>query len=141
MTGKRTSAYCPGMVIRRITSQFIVSVLAATAVIAALLTALTSAQPAQAATPAQTVVEAMQPGWNLGNSFDAIGADETAWGNPVVTKALLDNIKAQGFKSVRIRSPGASTRGLRPRTPLMPRTWPGSSRWSTGRWPTTCTCC
>ena len=42
------------------------------------------------------------PGWNLGNSLDAIGADETAWGNPRVTQALLDNVRAQGFNSIRI---------------------------------------
>ncbi|MDG4798799.1 cellulase family glycosylhydrolase [Micromonospora sp. WMMD1082] len=47
-------------------------------------------------------VAAMQPGWNLGNSFDAVGADETAWGNPRVTAAQLDAIRAQGFNSIRI---------------------------------------
>ena len=47
-------------------------------------------------------VAAMQPGWNLGNSLDATGADETSWGNPKVTKELIDNLKAQGFKSIRI---------------------------------------
>jgi endoglucanase len=83
-------------------SRFSVALLTVAALIAALLTSITAALPAQAATPAQTVVEAMQPGWNLGNSFDSIGADETAWGNPVVTQALLANIKAQGFKSIRI---------------------------------------
>ncbi|SFB93740.1 cellulase family glycosylhydrolase [Streptomyces aidingensis] len=51
---------------------------------------------------AQDVVDAMQPGWNLGNTFDAIGADETAWGNPRVTRELLRNIRAQGFRSIRI---------------------------------------
>ncbi|MDG4830075.1 cellulase family glycosylhydrolase [Solwaraspora sp. WMMD1047] len=51
---------------------------------------------------AMAAVAAMQPGWNLGNSFDAVGADETAWGNPVVTQALIRNVKAQGFKSIRI---------------------------------------
>lgn len=51
---------------------------------------------------AMAAVAAMQPGWNLGNSFDAVGADETAWGNPRVTAALLDNIRAQGFNSIRI---------------------------------------
>ncbi|MET8760036.1 cellulase family glycosylhydrolase [Lentzea sp. NPDC004782] len=45
---------------------------------------------------------AMQPGWNLGNTLDATGPDETSWGNPRVTEALLDNVKAQGFKSIRI---------------------------------------
>ena len=48
------------------------------------------------------MVAAMQPGWNLGNTFDSTGADETSWGNPRVTTALLDTIKAQGFKSIRI---------------------------------------
>ena len=47
-------------------------------------------------------VAAMQPGWNLGNTFDAVGADETAWGNPRVTAAQLDAIRAQGFNSIRI---------------------------------------
>ncbi|PWK85581.1 aryl-phospho-beta-D-glucosidase BglC (GH1 family) [Lentzea atacamensis] len=55
--------------------------------------------------PSRTAMEhtaAMQPGWNLGNTLDATGPDETSWGNPRVTEALLDNVKAQGFKSVRI---------------------------------------
>ncbi|MFC3897921.1 cellulase family glycosylhydrolase [Lentzea rhizosphaerae] len=47
-------------------------------------------------------VAAMQPGWNLGNTLDSTGSDETSWGNPRVTEALLDNVKAQGFKSIRI---------------------------------------
>ncbi len=45
---------------------------------------------------------AMQPGWNLGNTLDSTGSDETSWGNPRITEALLDNVKAQGFKSVRL---------------------------------------
>lgn len=51
---------------------------------------------------AMAAVAAMQPGWNLGNSFDAVGPDETAWGNPRVTAELLDNVRAQGFNSIRI---------------------------------------
>ncbi|MEU7908615.1 cellulase family glycosylhydrolase [Actinoplanes sp. NPDC049118] len=51
---------------------------------------------------AMAEVAAMQPGWNLGNSLDATGADETSWGNPRVTEALLEGIRAQGFKSIRI---------------------------------------
>lgn len=50
----------------------------------------------------QSYVEAMQPGWNLGNSLDAVGADETAWGNPRITQALIQQIAAQGYKSIRI---------------------------------------
>jgi endoglucanase len=44
----------------------------------------------------------MQPGWNLGNTFDSTGSDETSWGNPRVTEDFLDQIRAQGFNSIRI---------------------------------------
>ncbi len=40
-------------------------------------------------------------GWNLGNSLDAVGG-ETAWGNPMVSKQLIDSVKAAGFNAVRI---------------------------------------
>ena len=73
-----------------------------------------SSASAATVTPAQAVVAAMQPGWNLGNTFDAIGADETAWGNPVVTQALLANIKAQGFKSIRIPASWGQHEGAAP---------------------------
>ncbi|HEV8692161.1 MAG TPA: glycoside hydrolase family 5 protein [Ideonella sp.] len=43
----------------------------------------------------------MVPGWNLGNSLEAIGG-ETSWGNAATTPALLNAIKAAGFNSVRI---------------------------------------
>ncbi|MDQ0114456.1 cellulase family glycosylhydrolase [Paenibacillus harenae] len=56
-----------------------------------------------ASTPMQTYVSAMQPGWNLGNTLEAIGTDfETSWGNPPVTQEFIQEIKAQGFKSIRI---------------------------------------
>ena len=51
---------------------------------------------------AMATVAAMQPGWNLGNSLDATGSDETSWGNPRITQALINNVKAQGFKSIRL---------------------------------------
>jgi aryl-phospho-beta-D-glucosidase BglC (GH1 family) len=60
-----------------------------------------AARPAQVSA-AQETVDAMQPGWNLGNSLDATGADETSWGNPRITRELISNIHAQGFNSVRI---------------------------------------
>ena len=53
----------------------------------------------------ENIVSAMGAGWNLGNSMDAyggLGANETAWGNPKTTKALIDAVKAAGFKTVRI---------------------------------------
>ncbi|WP_346880906.1 glycoside hydrolase family 5 protein [uncultured Algibacter sp.] len=48
------------------------------------------------------LVADMKPGWNLGNSLDAEGIDETVWGNPVVTKALIDKIKERGFGTLRV---------------------------------------
>ncbi|TCN26198.1 cellulase family glycosylhydrolase [Mesobacillus foraminis] len=50
----------------------------------------------------QSYVSDMQPGWNLGNTFDAMGEDETSWGNPRVTKELIQQIAKQGYKSIRI---------------------------------------
>ncbi|WP_331730594.1 cellulase family glycosylhydrolase [Streptomyces sp. NBC_01174] len=52
--------------------------------------------------PAKAIdaVAQMQPSWNLGNSLDA--PSETAWGNPLTTKAIFDTIAANGFRSVRI---------------------------------------
>ncbi|MEV0895838.1 cellulase family glycosylhydrolase [Actinoplanes sp. NPDC049802] len=67
-----------------------------------ILGGMTWASPAQAAPTAATITKAMQPGWNLGNTLDATGADETSWGNPRVTRELLKNIRAQGFKSIRV---------------------------------------
>lgn len=55
-----------------------------------------------AANAIQTYVNNMQPGWNLGNSLDATGADETSWGNPRITRDLINQIAAQGYKSIRI---------------------------------------
>jgi len=40
-------------------------------------------------------------GWNIGNTLEATGG-ETAWGNPKVTKALIDAVKAHGFNAIRI---------------------------------------
>ena len=57
--------------------------------------------PASAKTPMQEYVEAMQPGWNLGNTLDA-SPNETSWGNPLVTQQFIQQIAAQGFKSIRI---------------------------------------
>jgi len=43
----------------------------------------------------------MSPGINLGNTLEAI-PNETAWGNPVPTQALMSAYKAAGFRTVRI---------------------------------------
>ena len=60
-------------------------------------------------TPAAAVVRNMGPGWNLGNSLDVMNFSygytantETRWGNPEVTKSLIDGVRAAGFRSIRI---------------------------------------
>jgi len=44
---------------------------------------------------------AMGTGWNLGNTLEAIGG-ETAWGNPMANRQLIDGVKAAGFNTIRI---------------------------------------
>lgn len=54
---------------------------------------------------AEEITEAMGIGWNLGNQLEASNnkvPDETAWGNPVITKELIQMIKDQGFDTIRI---------------------------------------
>ncbi|ROQ19565.1 endoglucanase [Marinimicrobium koreense] len=47
------------------------------------------------------LTEQMGVGWNVGNSLDAIGG-ETAWGNPEITRELIDRVKAAGFDTLRV---------------------------------------
>ncbi|KAK1456202.1 endoglucanase B [Colletotrichum cuscutae] len=49
-------------------------------------------------------VKAMTPGWNLGNTLDAI-PNEGSWNNPPVVEKTFDDVKAAGFKGVRIPAP------------------------------------
>ena len=54
---------------------------------------------------ADLIAEAMGLGWNFGNQLEACSGglpSETCWGNPEITKELIDTVKAQGFKTVRI---------------------------------------
>ncbi|GGN97722.1 cellulase family glycosylhydrolase [Saccharibacillus kuerlensis] len=74
----------------------------AAAMLFSMLPVSSTASAAAPQSAMQSYVEAMQPGWNLGNSLDAVGSDETAWGNPRITKELIQNIAAQGYKSIRI---------------------------------------
>ena len=54
------------------------------------------------------IAAAMGSGWNLGNTLDATGqtddtlADETNWGNPRTTQAMIDAVKKAGFGSMRL---------------------------------------
>lgn len=60
---------------------------------------------------AQSFMASMNTGWNLGNSLDAhhkatageanLG-QETIWGNPKVTKELIDFVRSKGFNTIRV---------------------------------------
>ncbi len=52
-------------------------------------------------TPKEFVID-MGAGWNLGNAMDTESEDETAWGNPITTKAMIDEIAKKGFKTLRL---------------------------------------
>ena len=47
------------------------------------------------------IVNDMNPGWNLGNTLDAIPT-EGAWNNPPVETYVFDDAQKAGFKSVRL---------------------------------------
>jgi endoglucanase len=51
--------------------------------------------------PLQQMVEAMAPGWNLGNSFDG-DPEVTSFGNPAPTQALVQAVRTEGFNTMRI---------------------------------------
>lgn len=54
---------------------------------------------------AKELARDMYPGWNLGNTLEASGnglGAETAWQGTKTTKEVIDFLKAQGFKAVRI---------------------------------------
>lgn len=61
---------------------------------------------------AAQLVNDMKIGWNLGNTMDSLNANlaktmpaeswETAWGNPVTTKELIDAVIERGFNVIRI---------------------------------------
>lgn len=59
------------------------------------------ADPSGMGSDARTIASKIRIGWNIGNTLEATGS-ETGWGNPKVTKALIDLVKAKGFNAVRI---------------------------------------
>lgn len=94
----------------RLRSMFIAAVLLGT-VVAESFTAPFSVQAAKKDTTSfedlnqSQIVEAMGPGWNLGNQLESVTdnvPEETNWGNPVITEKLIQSVKAAGFKSIRI---------------------------------------
>lgn len=94
----------------RLRSMFIAAVLVG-AVVAGSFTAPFSVQAAKKDITSfddlnqSQIVEAMGPGWNLGNQLESVTdnvPEETNWGNPVITEKLIQSVKAAGFKSIRI---------------------------------------
>lgn len=94
----------------RLRSMFIAAVLVGT-VVAGSFTAPFSVQAAKKDTTSfedlnqSQIVEAMGPGWNLGNQLESVTdnvPEEINWGNPVITEKLIQSVKAAGFKSIRI---------------------------------------
>ena len=51
---------------------------------------------------ANELISQMKTGWNLGNSLDSLGGDETAWGNPATTQVMIDTIQKGGFDILRV---------------------------------------
>jgi endoglucanase len=70
------------------------------ALCALLLASISAPSHAQLPT-AQTVAGQIRVGWNLGNTLEA-QCGETAWGNPAVTQAFINSVRAAGFNAIRI---------------------------------------
>lgn len=57
---------------------------------------------------AQEILDDIVIGWNLGNSLDSNTREneglqsETAWGNPVTTKEMIDMVKDTGINAIRV---------------------------------------
>ena len=50
---------------------------------------------------AASFTAALQPGWNPGNTMDAV-PDETSWGNPLLVNSTFTNVERLGFKGIRL---------------------------------------
>ena len=51
---------------------------------------------------AYELVAEMNVGISIGNSLDSVGKNETSWGNPTVTKELINAYKNAGFNTIRL---------------------------------------
>jgi len=90
-----------------------ISVIVSALLLVSIFTPLTCSKVrAEAAFPtAREEVEAINVGWNLGNTLDSYGTwisgnsptdYETAWGNIATTRELIQSVKDQGFNAIRI---------------------------------------
>lgn len=97
---------------RKMKIQRLCSMLLAGIVLVGTISFPTYAQSDEQVLSGKTAVEITQmmgKGWNLGNTLDADGGNkkdvysqERSWGNPQVTKELIDGVKAAGFTTIRI---------------------------------------
>lgn len=60
-----------------------------------------AADAAGMASTATAIAGRIKLGLNIGNTLEASGG-ETAWGNPMITQALVDRYKASGFDAIRL---------------------------------------
>lgn len=82
--------------------RFLIPVLAAAIFVSSAFAGDTPAEPeAMREMTSIDIAKEMSPGWNLGNTLEALPT-ETSWGNPPVTQELMNAVKTAGFKSVRI---------------------------------------
>jgi endoglucanase len=92
-----------GSRLRKARAALLAAILASAMVAGGVAAASTGAVAAEP--NATQLVADMGAGWNLGNSLEASSngiPSETAWNNPTVTQALIDRVKAAGFKTIRI---------------------------------------
>jgi endoglucanase len=92
-----------GSKVRKIRVSFIAAVLTVAASASSLVSQASAATTEQL--NASQIVADMGAGWNLGNQMEANingTPSETAWGQPAITQALVDKVKAAGFKTIRI---------------------------------------
>ncbi|ANZ39721.1 cellulase [Lentzea guizhouensis] len=97
------------------------------AVLAVAVSASCLVGPASAGTTGQLnasqIVADMGAGWNLGNQLESTidgTPGETAWGQPVITQALIDKVKAAGFKTIRVPVSYLRHIGSGPNYPINP---------------------
>lgn len=74
------------------------------------------------------LVSKMKIGWNLGNTLDSYDKSkgelpkdhETAWNNPVTTKAMIDTIASAGFNILRVPTTWCTHMGPEPEYKISP---------------------
>ncbi|MBQ7981829.1 MAG: cellulase family glycosylhydrolase [Oscillospiraceae bacterium] len=95
-------------------TSFFKKAIAAVMSAAMLFTAAIPVSAAKSFETAESAVDSINAGWNLGNALDSCGewiglytdgkpaSYETAWGNPVTTKKLITTVKNAGFNAIRV---------------------------------------